>query len=310
MDELMLVRGLRAERGVPADAQERVRERLLQIVDGEAAPDVRSARGLRIRPRWSLRMVAVTVVAGGIALGLLGALPESGPLSLLPGGGSSAVARAAAALTGPGGTIVHARASVTVTSVDGSAVTRPVEIWQQSSPPFDSREVVLRGGAFRPELATVDGSREFYDPRTNTIYTEPSRKPPGGAAGKPAESGGGSGLDPLAPDFSVERLRSLLTSGRAHEDGRVSVDGRAAIRIVSSAPEMTLIVDADTYKPLEWQVPAAGAAGHALTVRFETYEWLPATAASAALVSLSAQHPGATRRTAPPDGAGTDAATK
>jgi hypothetical protein len=307
MDELMLVRGFRTDRGVPADAQERVRARLLQIVDGETAPDVRSVRGLRIRPRWSLRMVAVTVVAAGIAFGLLGALPESGPLSLLPGGGSSAVARAAAALTGPEGTIVHARASVTVTSVDGGTATRPVEIWQQSSPPFDSREVVLRGGAFRPELATVDGAREFYDPRTNTIYTVPSQRPTDGQLVKPAGSGGALRLDPLAPDFSVEKLHTMLASGRAHEDGRVSIDGRDAIRIVSSAPEMTLIVDADTYKPLEWQVPAAG---HALTMRFETYESLPATAANAALVSLSARHPGAIRRTAPTDGAGTDAATK
>jgi hypothetical protein len=308
MDELMLVRGFRADRGVSADAQERVRVRLLQMVDGESESDVRSTRGLRIRSRWSLRMVAVSLVAAGIAFGLLGALPNRGPLSLLPGGGSSAVARAAAALAGPGGTIVHVRASVTVTSVDGSTATKPVEIWQQSSPPFDSREVVLRGGAFRPELATVNRVREFYDPRTNTIYTVPSQTPPGDSAGKPPEGSGGPDLDPIAPDFSVERLRSLLSSGQAHEDGRVIVDGRDAIRIASSAPEMTLIVDADTYKPLEWHVPAAGATGHALTMRFETYESLPATEANAALVSLSGQHPGATRRAV--DGAGTDAASK
>jgi hypothetical protein len=309
MDELMLVRSFRAERSVSADAQERVRARLLQIVDGESASEARPGRALRLRRRGSLRMVAVSLVAAGIVFGLLGALPDSGPLSLLPGGGSSAVARAAAALTGPDGTIVHVRADVLVTNVDGSTATRPVEIWQQSSPPFDSREVVLRGGGFRPELATVDGVREFYDPQTNTIYTAPSRTP-AGEPGKPAEARDGSDLDPFAPDFSVEKLRALLGSGQAHEDGRVSVDGRAAIRIVSSASDMTLLVDADTYKPLEWHVAAASMAGHALSMRFETYEWLPATEANAALVSLSAQHPGATRRTSPIDGAGSDAGTK
>jgi len=40
VDELMLVRGFRAERSVPADAQERVRARMLRIVDGEPASEV------------------------------------------------------------------------------------------------------------------------------------------------------------------------------------------------------------------------------------------------------------------------------
>jgi len=311
MDELMLVQGFRADLGnVPAGARERVRARLLEIVEGESASEARSTRRLNIGPRWSLRLVAVSVVTAGIVLGLLSALPDSGPLSLLPGGGSSPVARAAAALTGPEGTIVHLRASVISTNLDGGTATRPVEIWQQSSPPFDSREVVLRGGAFRPELATVDGVREFYDPRTNTIYTVPSQKPTDGQSGRAAEGRGGPDLDPLAPDFSVEKLHALLTSGQAREDGRVTVDGRDAIRIVSSVPAMTLLVDANTYKPLEWRVPAARPTGRALTIRFETYEWLRATEANAALVSLSAQHPGASRRTAPIDRAETDAGTK
>lgn len=80
----------------------------------------------------------------------------------------------------------------------------------------------------------------------------------------------------------------LLESGSARVDGHELVGGRDAIRIVSGDGQMTYLVDASTYDPIEWR-KGAGA-----TIRFLLYEELPATPANLALVSVAAQHPTAT----------------
>jgi hypothetical protein len=76
-----------------------------------------------------------------------------------------------------------------------------------------------------------------------------------------------------------------------HEDGRVTVEGRAAIRLVSDDGTVTLLVDADTYEPIEWRVSEEG---RSAVTSFPTYERLPATEANAALLSLRARHADAT----------------
>ncbi|MGH3117373.1 MAG: hypothetical protein ACRDQ2_09730 [Gaiellales bacterium] len=82
-----------------------------------------------------------------------------------------------------------------------------------------------------------------------------------------------------------------MHSGEAREDGRLVVGGRDAVRIVSSDGNMTLIVDAATYEPIEWSWVSDE--GVSETSRFDTYEWLPATKHNLALLSLTAQHPNA-----------------
>jgi hypothetical protein len=57
---------------------------------------------------------------------------------------------------------------------------------------------------------------------------------------------------------------------------------------------VTLLVDADTYEPIEWSVVADD--GTVETSRIQTYELLPTTEANLALTSVTAQHPDARRR--------------
>lgn len=248
------------------------------VADTGVAGARRPSRGL---PRsLALRLAVVGAAAAAIALGVFNVLPGNNP---------SAVERATAALAGPGDAILHVRAVGSFASREGSVTTWPIESWQQNSPPYDSRLVVSRGGGIeRPELATAGGVREFYDPRENTIYTVRRQ-------GKP---GAERGLDPLAPDFSVHQLRDLLGSGEAREDGRVRIDGRDAVRIVSTGSGLTLLVDSHTYEPIEWHVITQG---RVVTMRVRTYEWVPATAENRALLSLRAQHPGAGVRVARTD---------
>jgi hypothetical protein len=223
----------------------------------EAAP---APRRRRVAFRLAVAGAAVTAVAFGA-------------LSALPGREPSAVERAMAALDAADGTILHTVVLTTRTDRDGTTSTGGTETWRQTAPPYDER-VVTRGR----ELAWASGRPEAYVARTNTIYTlRPDTE-------VPPRRGAGDDADGL-----VERMRVLLSSGDAREDGRLRVGGRDAVRIV--AGNLTLLVDARTYRPIEWRTVADdGTIEHS---RFRTYELLPATAANLALLSVRTQHPGA-----------------
>lgn len=154
------------------------------------------------------------------------------------------------------------------------------ESWQLNTPPYDRREVMNRGNR-RVEHATSGGRPLAYDSLTNTIYTLPpeTELPPA----RPPKEGA---------ERLLEVMRSHLASAEVREEGPVTVDGRDAIRLVSSAWNATLLVDAVTYEPIEWRLVSDE--GIAVTNRFQVYELLPATDANLALLSLTAQHPDAT----------------
>jgi hypothetical protein len=250
----------------------------------------------RDRRRQHRRVVlrgAISVAAvAAVALGVLGAVPRTGP---------SVVERAAAALRSTDGTILHTVLVGTLTRPDGPIDLR-IETWQASSPPHDQLQIITASGR-RFEVALVDGVGQLYDPQTNTIYTSPSQlkdtqpvdkaratkwKTGGAEAGA---AGNDKGSIVAADDSYRAKILGLLESGKVHEDGRVTVDGRAAIRLVSDEGNVTLLVDADSYEPIEWRVTENGATA---VTSFPTYERLPASEANAALLSLTTRHADAT----------------
>jgi hypothetical protein len=214
-------------------------------------------RSPRRRRRRSTVLRLAAVVAAVTALSV-------GVLSVLPGQETSAVARASAALDG---SILH-----TVVATHTGSSSETTETWQQLSAPYDSRELGRR------ELAQNNGYPELYDSRTKTIsVVVPGTKlpPPGRPTSEPARL--------------LRVMRSMLSSGEAREQGSITVAGRRAIRIV--ADNASLLVDAESYDPIEWTIVSDD--GVEQTSRFRTYEVLPATDANLALLSLRAQHPGA-----------------
>jgi hypothetical protein len=223
------------------------------------------------RSRRPLRAAVAAAAAAAIALGVLSALPGSGP---------SVVERAAAALTASNGTILH---------VVMRSDKLELETWQETSPPYHMRQIMVSNGR-RLEVATLNGVPQIYDEQTNTIYTGSALKRP---ASRPTKE---QGAQPYGGDPYREKILALLNSGNAHEDGRTVVDSRDAVRIVSDDGAMTLLVDAGTYEPIEWSVTTDSTT---TTTRFPTYEHLPATEANAGLLSLTAEHPGATVDTDP-----------
>jgi hypothetical protein len=92
------------------------------------------------------------------------------------------------------------------------------------------------------------------------------------AAGSESASGSegsaaASGQDAQDP-FRAEIL-ALLRSGKVHEDGRPTIDGRELIRFVSNDGHATYLIDAATYNPVEWRTTGDGGG---TTLRFVAYE--------------------------------------
>lgn len=242
------------------------------VAEAEAKP-ARQRRRRRSRT-YLVRAALVGAAAAAVALGALSVLPGDG---LLPGNGPSAIARAANALTPAADkAILHTVVVTTQRRPGGDTAAWKTETWQQTSPPYAARQLAGR------ELAQANGAVQYYDPRTNTIHTTPPNAVPASPTAFAADEG------------LRERMLDLLHSGEAREDGHVTVDGRDAIRVVASDGKMTLVVDASTYEPIEWSWVSDE--GVRETSRFRTYEWLPATTHNLALLSLTAQHPGATIR--------------
>jgi len=93
--------------------------------------------------------------------------------------------------------------------------------------------------------------------------------------------------DPSSPEFSRQIL-ALLRSDRAHVVGPATVHGRDALEIRSADGHTTYDVDPKTYAPI--QLATTGTDG-GTSLFFDTYEVLPASDDTRALLHLTAQHP-------------------
>jgi hypothetical protein len=257
-DDLQVLLEFRSD--TPQPDEETTRRIFALATDAAAGERHRRPLGL------VLRVGTVALAAAGVALGVL---------SLLPGGETSAAARAAAALNPSRNTILHTVVLTTNSDTNGADTS---ESWQLNSPPYDRREVMNRGSR-RIEFATANGRPQAYDSLTNTISTVPADT---------------ELPRPRPPQEGAQRLlaymRGHLAAGEVREEA-VTVGGRQAIRFVSSASNAVLLVDADTFQPIEWRLVSDD--GITTISRFRTYELLPATATNRALLSLSAQYPDA-----------------
>jgi hypothetical protein len=88
-----------------------------------------------------------------------------------------------------------------------------------------------------------------------------------------------------------DQILTLLRSCGAHLVGHATIGGRDTLELRSQDGHITYYVDASTYAPV--QLDTTGTDG-GTSLRFTTYEVLPADDANQALLSLTAQHPSAT----------------
>jgi hypothetical protein len=88
-----------------------------------------------------------------------------------------------------------------------------------------------------------------------------------------------------------DQILILLRSCGAHLVGHATIGGRDTLELRSKDGHITYYVDATTYAPV--QLDTTGTDG-GTSLRFATYEVLPADHGTEALLSLTAQHPSAT----------------
>jgi hypothetical protein len=115
----------------------------------------------RRRRRRLLRATALSAAVAAVALGLL---------TVLPGGGSSVVGPAAAALEVSDSTILHLELRGEQHNPDGSVVTWQSESWQLGEAPFTRRQIEVGSDGIRAESLVRGDTNELFDAERNTIY--------------------------------------------------------------------------------------------------------------------------------------------
>jgi hypothetical protein len=88
-----------------------------------------------------------------------------------------------------------------------------------------------------------------------------------------------------------DQILTMLRSCGAHLVGHATIGGRDTLELRSQDGHITYYVDASSYAPV--QLDTTGTDG-GTSLRFTTYEVLPADDANEAMLSLTAQHPSAT----------------
>jgi hypothetical protein len=242
----------------------------------------RLARRLRPRPRRRLRMrlaagVSAVTAAAAIALvTLVGSTGSGGPAAA----DAAIIHHALRAVTPSANQILH-------TKVFGAqnGVTVEAEVWRQTAPPYAGRGI--KGPLGHQEEFSDNGTASFeYDPATNTIYEHPDSSSP------PAFT------DP------VSRVRQELASGQAQVNGTVVIEG-ASLYKIDLPHGLVGYFDTRNYAPRYLDDPQRD--GTVVRLRVAVFEYLPMTPSNRALLSVTAQHPGARLDTNPNDAPGANA---
>jgi hypothetical protein len=119
---------------------------------------------------WAVRLTPI-MAAAAAAVALLAALPSGGPIAVPAASAKLILAKAAAAVMGTDGAILHVDISATQTWQQGGSEQWTEQAWQQVSPPYNDRSIDTGIWPTAVEMADVRGSEWLYDASTNTVYT-------------------------------------------------------------------------------------------------------------------------------------------
>ena len=248
-----------------SDTLDTYRNQLHAAIERDLA---RGTRTSRLKRRALTLSVPATAAAATTAAVLLTAGGASGP-----GLASAAIIRhIRAELTAAAGSILHE--SATVTLPDGSSM--PFELWVQGGGTGIYR--VIKDGQ---EVSLSATENEIYDASTNTVTVSPL--PP--AIHQLKVSRGG---DPAA------ELKRMADSGQATATP-TTYHGIPAYKLTlnpsgEASLNGTAYVAQSDYRPLEIDYTSNGGT----KVVFSAYEYLPATPANHALLTVTSTHPSAT----------------
>jgi hypothetical protein len=246
----------------PRESDERLRlmlrEELAATARGRSARHRRSIRSIR----YPLGVAAILATAAVVAVvAVVGLGRSDGPAIA----SAAIVHHALEAVTPPANSILHTEV---VGVQNGTTVVG--ETWQETSPPYASRG--LKGSPGHQGEFADNGTASFeYDPSTNTISEQPDSSKPTFA-------------DP------VSQVRQEMARGQALVTGTVSIDGVSLYKI--DLPHgLVGYFNMSDYRPRYLDDPQRD--GSVVRLRVAAYEYLAMTPSNRALLSVTAQHPGA-----------------
>jgi len=171
----------------------------------------------------------------------------------------------------------------TNTERDGATHTVEYHEWLSTSPPYNNRLFVIVNGKVLWEQAFVNGRRDLYDPTTKTIYLAP------GVASKDVVGCQRCSSDTPQSNSALSEVQDLLNQPNVTINPNAVLNGKPAIELTFDRGRFSYWISPSTYQPLQVEdrfFPGIG--------RFPIARVLTGSAASPILLSLQAQHPGAT----------------
>jgi hypothetical protein len=248
-------------------------------------------RRIRRRHRAVLRLALLAASAGTAAFVVANVVSSGTDFAVPTAQAKMMIVRARAALVDLPAAILEEDVVTTVTAADGTTSTLDAHQWISTSPPYDSRQILTQDGV-QYENWTVNGRPDLYDPATNTVYVAPANVlAPGGN---------------LTLTTARAEIRYLIAgyacpdcSGHTNVvvNPSATVNGNPAIEFTFLGGQYSYWASPSDYRPLQFEDRKAvlpdGQSGVALA-HYPIDRLLTGAAASASLVSLDAQHPGAT----------------
>jgi hypothetical protein len=248
------LRGLAEPREFDAQTRLRIREQL--------AAGVRPRARRRPSMRAALGWAALTATAAAVGLiALTGSVGTAGPAAA----DAAIIHHALRAVTPPPDEILHVKV---VGTQNGVAVAG--ETWQETSPPYAFRG--LKGETGHQGEFGDNGRFSFqYSPQTGIVQEQ-------------RDTSRLTFTDPMA------QVRYELARGQAHVIGLVKIGGASLYKI--DLPHGLIgYFGVGDYRPRYLDDPQRD--GTTVRLRVVAYQYLPMTPANRALVSVTAQHPGA-----------------
>lgn len=255
-------------------------ESALRLIASELdrLPAPRRAR----RRRAALRVALLAGVVAAAVFAVANVASTGGGSAVPPAQARTILRHVRAALVFPPHAIYEEDAVGSVTARDGARFSSRTQEWVSTSPPYNQRLVRSWNGKVQWEQEFVNARLDLYDPRTNTIYLGVAQNT--------------SSLAP-GPVSALSGVYVLLWDPHVKINRNAVLDGKKAIELTDHAGRFSWWISPSTYKPLQsedrWDSLPDGQGGVGI-FRYPIARVLTGPAASPKLLSLRAQHPGAT----------------
>jgi len=248
-------------------------------LDRQPAP-----RRVRRQRRPALRIAGLVVVVAAAVFVVANIASTRSGSAVSPAQAQTILRRVRAALVLPAHAIYEEEDVARVTARDGATSSSGSHEWLSTSPPYNNRLIIIQNGKVQWEQASVNGRLDLYDPARKTVYLAPRRAP---------------NQVPDNPDWTsaLAEVHYLLARPNVTVDPNAMLDGKPAIKLTSDGGRFRWWISPSTYRPLQTEdrrdsLPN-GQGGVGIT-RYPVARVLTGSAASRGLLSLKAQHPGAT----------------